>query len=460
MKEKSIFSLMTVFAVLLIFLMNSAYAMHSCVFAGTVSNISGDSVEGTEVNAYLFETGELIATGQTVSAGYNITLQNTSTTYILLRVSGELADQNPQYCDGEGEMTVVNLTVTDADNDTYTWYEDCNDTNPYVNPGAVENCTNTIDDNCDGFNDTDDKYCTNCTDDDGDGYGNPASFFCNYTQLDCDDNNTAVNPGANETCDGIDNNCNDQIDEDYNETQTSCGVGECSAQGMLTCVNGTETDTCTPGSPTTEICDGKDNNCDSQIDEGGVCNTGGSSSSSSGGSSSGGGIGCYPNWVCANWSECVSSGIQTRICTDKNNCRTAYRKPAVEQNCTYFPKITAPEEYCGDKTCQTNETCKTCEEDCGICPIIEYCGDQICQTNETCETCEEDCGACIICGDGACNGEEDCKNCELDCGACQKTKPPAITGRFIDKIATPFSILFILLLLVGLYVKSKAVKPI
>jgi len=95
---------------------------------------------------------------------------------------------------------------------------------------------------------------------DGDGY-NCAD--------DCDDTNIVVHPGAPETeCNGIDNDCDTVIDEDYINTPTTCGIGECAADGELTCVDGEEIDTCIAGTPTEEIYDSKDNNCNGQTDEG------------------------------------------------------------------------------------------------------------------------------------------------------------------------------------------------
>ncbi len=59
---------------------------------------------------------------------------------------------------------------------------------------------------------------------------------------------------------------------------------------------------------------------------------------------------------------------------------------------------------CGDGECNGDETCVTCEGDCGEC--LPECGDGECNGDETCETCEEDCGECLPeCGDGECNGD-------------------------------------------------------
>ncbi|XOB41868.1 MAG: MopE-related protein [Candidatus Nealsonbacteria bacterium] len=70
-----------------------------------------------------------------------------------------------------------------------------------------------------------------------------------------------------EVCDGLDDDCDELIDEDLG--QTTCGIGAC-AVTIDNCIGG-QSQTCTPGTPTDEICDQIDNNCDGQIDEGSVC---------------------------------------------------------------------------------------------------------------------------------------------------------------------------------------------
>ena len=54
-----------------------------------------------------------------------------------------------------------------------------------------------------------------CVDNDGDGYGNPADISCTHPDLDCDDNNPNINPGATEIC-------GNEIDEDCNGNDLEC----------------------------------------------------------------------------------------------------------------------------------------------------------------------------------------------------------------------------------------------
>lgn len=49
--------------------------------------------------------------------------------------------------------------TTDADADGYSAEVDCDETNPEVNPGATEVCDDGIDNDCDEVSDTDDSNC-------------------------------------------------------------------------------------------------------------------------------------------------------------------------------------------------------------------------------------------------------------------------------------------------------------
>ena len=85
------------------------------------------------------------------------------------------------------------------------------------------------------------------------------------------DSCTEGNPAPNDaTCDGDDDDCDGQTDEDYSQTQTSCGVGQCAANGTLSCVNGAVVDSCTPGAPVGDDsnCNNLDDDCDGLVDEG------------------------------------------------------------------------------------------------------------------------------------------------------------------------------------------------
>ena len=61
---------------------------------------------------------------------------------------------------------------------------------------------------------------------------------------------------------------------------------------------------------------------------------------SSGGSPGGG---CRYSWDCTNWDACLPSGKQIRNCFNTGSCSYEYKKPTIEQNCTYIaPTYTTP----------------------------------------------------------------------------------------------------------------------
>ena len=136
----------------------------------------------------------------------------------------------------------------DDDEDGYISAEcggdDCDDNDATVNPGVAEIWYDGIDSNCSGDSDFDqdgdgkdaDEYGgTDCDDtdpdvsegqiwypdNDGDGYGfkfgelscqQPPGFV--HDANDCDDSHATVNPGAEEVCNGVDDNCDGLVDEE------------------------------------------------------------------------------------------------------------------------------------------------------------------------------------------------------------------------------------------------------
>jgi hypothetical protein len=124
--------------------------------------------------------------------------------------------------DGYGSASVTTRACT-VPSGYGTDSSDCDDRNDTVHPGADELC-DAVDNDCDGSVDEDDAIdaATWYADADADGYGDPgsATVACSMPTgstddaTDCDDSDAAVNPGASEACDGVDDDCDGAVDED------------------------------------------------------------------------------------------------------------------------------------------------------------------------------------------------------------------------------------------------------
>ncbi len=184
--------------------------------------------------------------------------------------------------DGFGAVEAGCATCTDCDDDDAT-----------VHPDAAEVC-NGIDDDCDGDVDsTAPDLMTFYIDRDADGFGDLGSPIddCEAPQgyvdnsADCDDTNGARKPGADETCNDLDDDCDGEVDEEpvdgvlnwFDGDWDGFTVGEavitCDYIGAPYTDAWSDPDDCDDANPDvnpeeTETCNGIDDDCDGDVDEG------------------------------------------------------------------------------------------------------------------------------------------------------------------------------------------------
>ena len=225
----------------------------------------------------------------------------------------EYCNDTDDDCDGEIDEGENNAAPVDApmwyldsDNDGYGFQQasirvcsvpegyvsndtDCNDSDSAFHPEATEFC-NGLDEDCDEEIDEDAQDATTYyADQDSDGFGDPLNTTQNCSlpvgfvsdNTDCNDQSANISPESDEYCNGVDEDCDEEIDEealdrityyadqdgdtfgDPNLSELLCQLSEGFVPNGFDCDDSNEMHY--PG--VDEYCDEMDNNCDGVVDE-------------------------------------------------------------------------------------------------------------------------------------------------------------------------------------------------
>jgi hypothetical protein len=191
---------------------------------------------------------------------------------------------------------------------------------------------------------------------------------------------------AGELCDGRDNDCDREVDEDFTDLGAPCsdGVGGCLREGVYVCAPDGMGTLCSAvaGDPQSELCDNQiDDDCDLAED-----------------------------------------------CGDLDDC---FFDPGIHDETS--PQFVCKEPECGDGFVDLEEACDESASDCCdvACEFVEYgvpcqeddndCTHSECNGAGACEPKETDGDSCDGNGVDACSGPDTC----LD-GACQDNGPKAV----------------------------------
>lgn len=313
--------------------------------------------------------------------------------------------------DGFGNPAVSILSCTPPAGAYVLLNTDCNDDVAAINPAQAERC-NGLDDDCNGVAD----FVIapgDLEDDDRDGI---ADSHCTPLPVpaDCDDRDGTSGPGAPESCDGRDNDCDARIDEEvaaitYYRDVDADGYGSATSGSIVGCIpiaghsaRGGDCDDASfarhPGA--SEGCNATDEDCDGGVDEApadDMCTSvEGSERTCAGGM-------CRAFACSPGFADCLDNhdGCETFTETSIAHCGGCGHPCNSEPN-TNLPRCAA--RSCLPLTCASGFN--DCDFDLGS-------GGNGCETS----------GACGGCGGGpACAEDQDCV-----AGSCVTCTPRVIT---------------------------------
>jgi hypothetical protein len=291
----------------------------------------------------------------------------------------------------------------------------------FVRPSACVPSTETcdgLDNDCDGA--TDEGLTASC-------YYGPAGTagvgLCRAGSTACVSGRTSACVGqtlpAAELCDGHDNDCDGRTDEDLSVgAACSVGVGECRREGSRVCASDRTNTACsvTPGAPSAERCDGRDNDCDGETDEGGdraLCGEGQICHASAGADAPSCRAGCRADADCPTTAPlCDTATLTCRVCTPSRAGLCASSRDGAR--CV----ADGGSSRCGcsrDADCGEPTRGRVCDTAVGRC--IDGCyrasGRNGCPVGRYCSTRGADRGECRV----TCAFDEDCPRAQPVCAA-------------------------------------------
>ncbi|MCA9540277.1 MAG: hypothetical protein KC620_15370, partial [Myxococcales bacterium] len=225
----------------------------------------------------------------------------------------------------------------------------------------------------------------------------------------------AVNQVApHEACDGVDNDCDDRIDEDYPRLGQPCHVGQgaCGRDGVTVCAPNGAGVVCSAeaGDPQPERCNGADDDCDGRIDEGTLNRCGE--------------CGPEPVEICDGADQDCDGAIDEGTLNRCGSCGTEPRETCNDADDDCDRRVDeGTRNRCGDCGPEPDEVCDCRDNDCdnrideGLqCPRCD------CDPHpETCNAIDDDCDNLVdedtlnACGQCGPVPEEICNDLDDDC---------------------------------------------